>query len=252
MPIARAGCCQSSRPSSRVSLGARLMSPCCGTAVALPASTAERVWASSTAPLCDSRSSSSPAVSAGRTASVRVPKTGPVSRPSSSRKVTAPVRSSPAMSGALHGRRTAPGRKQGEVQVDPAVPGQLEGRARNQPAVGDDGGHVGRGSRDPGGHRGVDLGGVDDLDAELRGPDGHRRRREHALAAQRGVRPGQDSDDVEAGCDEGVQRGHGDGRGSREEDPHWPVPKAVHQPAPPKLEPTVLARFAVVCSVMAS
>ena len=75
------------------------------------------------------------------------------------------------------------------------------------------------------------------------------RRRQHAFAAQRRVRAGQDGDDVEAGVDQGVQRRHGDGRGSREKDPHWVVPKV--EPAP-KLEPTVLARFDVVCSVMAS
>ena len=38
----------------------------------------------------------------------------------------------------LHGRRPAPGRQQREVQVDPAVPGQVERGLRHQRAVGDD------------------------------------------------------------------------------------------------------------------
>ena len=38
----------------------------------------------------------------------------------------------------LHGRRAAPGGQQREVQVDPAVPGHVQRRARHQRAVGDD------------------------------------------------------------------------------------------------------------------
>ena len=94
---ANAGCSQSRCPSSSVSLGARLISPLCGTGTARPAWIAARVCASSTAPLCERRSSSSPLVRAGSTLSVSCPKTGPVSSPFSSRKVLAPVISSPAM-----------------------------------------------------------------------------------------------------------------------------------------------------------
>jgi hypothetical protein len=39
----------------------------------------------------------------------------------------------------LHGGRAAPGREQREVQVDPAVPRQVEQRRRHERAVGDDG-----------------------------------------------------------------------------------------------------------------
>ena len=57
----------------------------------------------------------------GRIVSVTTPKTGPVSRPSSSRKVVAPVTSSPCQHRVLHRGGAAPGRQQREVQVDPAV-----------------------------------------------------------------------------------------------------------------------------------
>ena len=55
------------------------------------------VATSSGAPASASRSSSVPEVSSGRIRSVIVPKTGPVSRPVSMRKVLAPVISSPDM-----------------------------------------------------------------------------------------------------------------------------------------------------------
>ena len=89
---------------------------------------------------------------------------------------------------------------------------------------------------------------MDDLDPEFGGAGGHGRRRQDPLAAQRRVRAGEDGDDVEPGVDQGVQRRHGDGRGTREENPHGLIPKLD----PPKLVPTVFARFVVVFSVMAS
>ena len=89
---------------------------------------------------------------------------------------------------------------------------------------------------------------MDDLDAELGGAGRHGRRRQDPLTPQRGVRAGEDGHDVEPGVNQGVQRRHGDGRGSREKNPHGLIPKLD----PPKLVPTVLARFVVVFSVMAS
>ncbi len=71
------------------------------------------------------------------TGSVTTPNTGPVSRPSSSRNVLAPVISSPCAQRGLHRGRAAPRRQQREVQVDPAVPRHVERRPRDQRAVGD-------------------------------------------------------------------------------------------------------------------
>ena len=94
------------------------------------------------------------------------------------------------------------------------------------------------------------------VDAQFRGPGGNGRRRQHAFASQRRVRAGEDGDDVETGRDERVQGRHCHSRRPCEENPHWAFPKEPKLPEPavpePKLVPTVLARFAVVCSVMES
>ena len=150
--------------------------------------------------------------------------------------------------GALHGGGAAPGRQQGKVQVHPAVAGNIEGRTGNQAAVGNDRRNVRCGGGNAGGDLGVHFGCVDDLNAELGGPGCNGRRRQDPFASQRGVRAGKDGDDVEPGVNQGIQGRHGDGRGPREKNPHGVIPKLD----PPKLVPTVFARFVVVCSVMAS
>ena len=101
---------------------------------------------------------------------------------------------------------------------------------------------------------GVHLGGVDDFDAQFGGAGGNGRRRQHAFASNRRVRPGQDGNDVKAGLDQCVKGRYGDSRGSGEEDPHSPAPKlaACQSCRRRNWSPTVLARFAVVRSVMAS
>jgi hypothetical protein len=57
---------------------------------------------------------------------------------------------------------------------------------------------------------------VDHLDPELSCPRGYRRRSKHALPADGRIRPGKDSDDVEACFDERIKGRYGDGGGSRE------------------------------------
>jgi hypothetical protein len=98
---------------------------------------------------------------------------------------------------------------------------------------------------------------VDDLNAKLGGTGGYRRGRQHSLAADRRVRPGQDCNYLETCFNERIQGRNSDGGGPREKDPHplaptAPAPKLDPEAAPPKLEPTVLARFAVVRSVTES
>ena len=93
-----AGRLHRTRASSVVSLGAWLTpSAGCGTGRSEPSARPSSVATRSPAPAWASRSRSAPAVSSGRTVSVSVPSTGPVSRPSSRTKVVAPVTSSPAM-----------------------------------------------------------------------------------------------------------------------------------------------------------
>ena len=81
--------------------------------------------------------------------SVTIPKYGPVSMPSSSRNVVAPVMSSPASKRVLNRRRPAPGGQQREVQVDPAVARDVERRPRDQRAVRHHRAAVGRDLRQP-------------------------------------------------------------------------------------------------------
>ena len=81
-----------------VSLGALLASPAWATGLAWPVATATSESASNDPPLWDNRSRTDPAVSAGRTGSVRVPTMSPVSIPSSRTNVVAPIIESPAMS----------------------------------------------------------------------------------------------------------------------------------------------------------
>src|SRR5207248_695848 len=93
---ANAGSAQRTWTSSTVILGAMVTpSAGCGTADSAPASIPSRTSTSSRAPDTASRSSRSPEVSVGRTGSVCVPKTGPVSSPASSWKTDAPATSSP-------------------------------------------------------------------------------------------------------------------------------------------------------------
>ena len=94
---ANGGSVQRTRASSTVTFGAMdAPSAGWGTASSDPSAMPSRVAASSPAPEELRRSSSDPAVSSSAIFSVTVPKTGPVSMPSSSRKVVAPVISSPA------------------------------------------------------------------------------------------------------------------------------------------------------------
>ncbi len=150
--------------------------------------------------------------------------------------------------GALHRCGTAPGGQQREVQVDPAVPGNIQGGARNQAAVGHDGGDIRRDGGDPCRDPSVHLRGMDHFNAQFSGTGGNGRRRQHAFASDRRIRTGQDSDDVKAGLHQGVQGRDRDCRRSGKEYPHSAAPKLP----PPKLDPTVFARLDVVCSVMAS
>ncbi len=158
--------------------------------------------------------------------------------------------------GPLHGRRAAPGRQQGEMQVDPAMAGNVQGHPWDEPAIGHNCCDVRGGSRYFCGHGVVDFRGMDDLDAQFRGAGSHGRRRQHAFASERRVRPGQDCDNVKTRRHQRIQGGHSHGRCSGEKDPHWELPKEPKLPEPalpePKLVPTVLARFAMVCSVMES
>ena len=97
-PIARAGWSQLTRACSGVTFGARLTpSAGCSLAFSAPDSIPSRVATSRPAPEEASRPSSVPAVSSSRTGSVTMPYTGPASSSRTSRKVVAPVMSSPAM-----------------------------------------------------------------------------------------------------------------------------------------------------------
>src|SRR6266851_122579 len=91
-----AGSFQSTLASAGVIFGAKLTpSAGCGTASSVPASIPSSVATSSSAPECDSRSSSVPVVSSSRTGSVSTPYTGPASSSLTIRNVVAPVTSSP-------------------------------------------------------------------------------------------------------------------------------------------------------------
>ena len=201
---------------------------------------ADSVWASRTAPLWESRSSRAPAVSPGVHGLGEGPEDRTGVQPLLQTEGDGAGDVVAGDDGALHGGGAAPGRQQGEVQVYPAVAGNSEGRAGNQAAVGDDRRDVRCGGGNAGGDPGIDFGGVDDLDAELGGPGGHGRRRQDAFASQRRVRAGEDSDDVEPGVDKGVQGRHGDGRGSREENPHGVSSEA----GPAKARPDALRALA--------
>ncbi|SLA05367.1 Uncharacterised protein [Mycobacteroides abscessus subsp. abscessus] len=99
-----AGRSHRTRASSTSTLGAWLTpSAGCSTGDSAPAAIPSRVDRSSVDPATANLSSSSPLVSVGRIVSVSTPYTGPVSSPFSSRKVLAPVVSSPAAIAACTG-----------------------------------------------------------------------------------------------------------------------------------------------------
>lgn len=131
------------------------------------------------------------------------------------------------------------------MQVDPAVLRDGQGGLGDNPAVGDDRRDIRLEGGDARGGFSVHLACVDELNAELCGTGGDRRRRQDPLAAGGRIRSGQDGDDVESGVEQRVKGRNSDRRGAGEEDPHSAVPKL------PKLEPTVVARLLVVCSVTA-
>ena len=107
-----------------------------------PSSIASRVATSSPAPAVESRPSRSPLVSVGRTASVSVPKHGPVSRPSSMRNVVAPVISSPAMTACWTGAAPRQAGRSEKCRLIQPMPRDVEGRPREQRSVGHDGDRV--------------------------------------------------------------------------------------------------------------
>ncbi len=133
------------------------------------------------------------------------------------------------------------------MQIDPPMRRNCQSCLRNNSTVGNNGGDIRGKLRDPGGGIRIDLGRTDDVDTQLQCPRRDGRRRQHPLPAQGGVRSRQDSDDIESRLDQSVQRWDRDGGGSCEKDPHSGAPKLP----PPKLDPTLVARWDVVFSVMA-
>ena len=259
LPIASAGCFQSSRPSSMVSLGASETSPACGCGSRLPCFDGGQRLCEQHGPAVGQPLQQRPG------GVVRANAFG--QRPEDRAGVQAFFQQEgdgagdvvAGHNGPLYGGSAAPGGKEGEMQVDPAMRGNIQGGARNQSAIGHDGGHVRLGCGDLRRHGVVNAGGVDDVDAQLGGAGGNGRRRQHPFAPNRRVRTGQDRNDVKAGLDQGVQGRDGDGGSAGKKYPHAVAPPPKLDPpepapklAPPKLDPTVLARFAVVRSVMAS
>ena len=82
-------------------------------------------------------------MSSGRTVSVSVPSTGPVSRPSSSTKVVAPVTSSPAISARCTGAAPRQAGSSEKCRLTQPCGGHVERGARHEGAVGDDRAAVG-------------------------------------------------------------------------------------------------------------
>ena len=123
------------------------------------------------------------------------------------RKVVAPVNSSPAHSARWTGAAPRQAGQDREVQVHPAVLGDVESGLRQQRAVGDDRAAVrGAASRSCVLEVGV-LGwlGLEHRDAELLGELGDRRGDQPAAPALRGVGTGDDADELVAAVGDGAQ-----------------------------------------------
>ena len=127
------------------------------------------------APPSARRPSRSPAVSVGRIRSVITPNTGPASSSLTMRNVVAPVTSSPAQIACWTGAAPRQCGQAREVQVDPAVRGDVEGGLRQQGAVRHDRAAVGRQVAQLLLEvRVAGVGGLEDRDAELLGALGDR------------------------------------------------------------------------------
>ncbi len=130
----------------------------------------------------------------------------------------------------LDGRRSPPGRQQGEVQVDEAVPRDVDHPLRQQGAVGDDWTAVGADRGEPGekvlvpgsawGQR---------LDPELGGPGGDRAGGQLLAPAGGRVRAGEHRDHLVPGGEQRLQGGQGHLGGPGEDDAHRP---SLGPPAP--------------------
>ena len=102
----------------------------------------------SPAPPAPPAAPSAPRSSPSRRSRVRnSPAIGPVSSPASIRMIETPVSASPAMIGALNGRRAAPPRQQRRVQVEATKPRQGERRRRQQQPVSRHDGDIGAANR---------------------------------------------------------------------------------------------------------
>ena len=161
----------------------------------------------------------------------------------------------PGHHGALDGGGAAVGRQRGEVQVEPAVAGGLQGLGGHERPVGDDDGHVCLERPDRlegiGALGSAESVGLEHGQAGLLGHDRDRRRGQHPPAPDRGVRPGEHADDLVGRVEQGAQHGHGGlGRAGVE---HAQGRRGGHRAAPvpaagaagaPKTELTAAARSA--------
>ncbi len=122
----------------------------------------------------------------------------------------------------LHRGGAAPRGEQREVQVDPAVRGNVQGHLGEQRSVGHHRAAVRRDLPQPGEEVLVArLGGLEHLDTGLRRALGDRAGDQAPAAAGGGVGPGDDGDDlVPVRGDQGIQGGYGDLGGAGEDEPH--------------------------------
>lgn len=122
----------------------------------------------------------------------------------------------------LNGRGATPGGQQREVQVDPAVDGDVEGDAGQQGPVRDHGTAVGPDLPEPREELLVPgLGGLQHLDPGLLGPLGHGTGDQPASPPGGRVGPRDDGDHfMPFRPDQGIQSGNGDLRGTSEDKPH--------------------------------
>ena len=104
----------------------------------MPASIADSVWASRTAPLWDSRVQQDAGGVAGLHGFGEGSEDGAGVQSLLETEGDGAGDVVAGDHGALHGGGAAPGRQQREVQVHPAVAGHVEGGTGNQPAVGND------------------------------------------------------------------------------------------------------------------
>ena len=117
----------------------------------------------------------------------------------------------------LHGGGATPRGQQREVQVDPAVFGQRQQRFAHEPAVCHDHAQVGLERRDRRSRPLIETRRLDDRHPESLGGLRHGRRREHALAPERGGGSRHDPDDLVRPGDETLE-GRDSGRRSAGED----------------------------------